>query len=352
MITTEEIYEQMCRDFADSTGITINDDSEMAVRMQAAAYQIHSLYAYSDWALRQCFPQTAQDEQLDRLAQVWGISRKGAEKAVGTVRFSLTDTAAAAVLVPAGTVCASLSGEEFITLADGVIAPGERFADVAAEAMEPGSAGNAAENTVVLLTDAPVGVSGCTNPQRFTGGTDGETDDALRARVLALSTGMFNSANAAFYEALTLDTDGVGAVSVLPKNRGAGTVDVVIASNIGMPGSELLAQVQAKLDEARELCADVQVIAPRPVPVTVRARVAVKTGWSETEVLRNVEDLLYDSFSGRRLGRDLIRAELIAAIFAVDGVKNVELESPQADIQVEKDVLLRLSSIHVSGWNA
>jgi len=57
----------------------------------------------------------------------------------------------------------------------------------------------------------------CYNPEAFTGGTDTESDELLRARILESFDSLPTGSNKAFYEAEALK---VVAVSVLAKNRG------------------------------------------------------------------------------------------------------------------------------------
>ncbi len=52
-------------------------------------------------------------------------------------------------------------------------------------------------------------------------------------------------------------------MTVLPKARGLGTVDVVVTGPNGLPGEDLVDQVQAVLEAQREIAVDLQVRAPR-----------------------------------------------------------------------------------------
>ena len=76
MKEVEELYGKMLAVFEEKTGFTMDDTADLAVRLYAAAAQIQSLYAYSDWAMNQSFPQTATGEYLDYHAALRGITRK------------------------------------------------------------------------------------------------------------------------------------------------------------------------------------------------------------------------------------------------------------------------------------
>ena len=44
-------------------------------------------YGQAEWTRRQCFPQTAEGEDLDKHAKLRGVTRRMATRSVGTVRF-------------------------------------------------------------------------------------------------------------------------------------------------------------------------------------------------------------------------------------------------------------------------
>ena len=75
MTEITEIYENMKETYREKTGLDINDMSDMAVRMYAAAVEIASLYTYNDFVKRQAFPQTATGQYLDNHAETRGIKR-------------------------------------------------------------------------------------------------------------------------------------------------------------------------------------------------------------------------------------------------------------------------------------
>lgn len=89
MKEVEELYGKMLAVFEEKTGFTMDDTADLAVRLYAAAAQIQSLYAYSDWAMNQSFPQTATGEYLDYHAALRGITRKAGTRASGILRFKI-----------------------------------------------------------------------------------------------------------------------------------------------------------------------------------------------------------------------------------------------------------------------
>ena len=91
MKTVEEIYREMMDRFSQETGMEPNGTGEMAVRMYALAAQVYGLYEELAWTCRQCFPQTATGEELEKHGFLRGIARNPARQASGTLRFSVQE---------------------------------------------------------------------------------------------------------------------------------------------------------------------------------------------------------------------------------------------------------------------
>ena len=127
MKEVDELYGEMLAVFEEKTGFTMDDTADLAVRLYAAAAQIQTLYAYSDWAVNQSFPQTATGEYLDYHAALRGITRKAGTKARGSLRFRLDAAREDDLTVNKGTVCATAGLVRFVTTKDGVIPAGELF---------------------------------------------------------------------------------------------------------------------------------------------------------------------------------------------------------------------------------
>ncbi len=272
MRTLDEIYEELKSDVQSRTGLALNDGGDMAIRLRAFAYQIFSLSVQQEYVRRQMFPQTAEGEHLDYHAQMRGIERRGAVKAKGKIRFSIDEAVENDLAVAAGTSCMTEAGIEFVTTQSAAIGAGDLFCEAEAEAKEAGSAGNVPAGSICYMMLAPKGVAACTNPEGFYDGSDAEGDESLRERVVSTYRTLPNGANKAYYEKTARSCEGVAGVVVLPKNRGRGTVDVIISSGAGMPSDELVQAVADRLDADREICVDIDVYAPEPVSVDVTAQ--------------------------------------------------------------------------------
>ena len=343
-----EIYEQLRGTFAQRAGFVPSEGCDSAVRLYALAAELQSLLMQADWVLDQSFPQTAQGTYLDYHAETRGITRGAAEKAAGVIRFAAADKVTAACPIEKGSVCMTAEGVRFETTEDATIAVGSQWADVPAQAVEAGAGGNVIAGTVTLLSAMPVGVVQCTNPAAFSGGCDAESDEALRGRVLASYQRLPNGANAAYYEQEAMRYPGVAAAKAVGRARGIGTVNVVIATHAGVPDAALLAAVETDLQKKREIAVDVKVLAPTVETVAVTAALKAAPGYTFAEVKAGAQSALEAMFTGGLLGKSVTTARLLTLLCGVEGVENVHLTAPAADVAVDATELPMLGTVTIS----
>lgn len=348
MKTIEELYQGLLAAFTARAGFAPEESCDLAVRLYAAAAQMQALDVQGEWVLNQSFPQTAQGIYLERHAAMRGLHRTAATKATGTLRFSVETAAVGALPVAAGTVCMTAGEVRFQTTEAAVLAAGALFVDAAAEALEPGKASNAVAGAVNILTACPVGITACTNPGAFSGGSDDEADERLRGRILESFQRLPNGANAAYYEQTAMGHTGVAAARAVGRPRGIGTVDVYVATEAGLPSAALLAEVLADLREKREIAVDVRAVAPTQRTVDVSVEIAVAEGAAFAAVKTAVEAAVGGFFTGKLLGCPLHLAELGRVIFAVEGVCNYHLLTPTADLAANSTVLPGMGTLRVT----
>ena len=320
---------------------------ELAVRLYALAAQVYGLYQEAEWTRRQCFPQTATGEELDKHAFLRGLTRNEAVRAAGTLRFSVGTAAQTDLPIPQGTVCMTAGLVTFETTREAVLPAGKLSVDVPAQAVLPGSGGNTPAGTIRTMAVAPTGVAACTNPAAFTGGRETEGDEALRARILASYQRLPNGTNAAYYEQEATALEGVAAANVLPKNRGLGTVDIYIAADGGLPSQELLEEVQDALESKREIAVDLRVLSPQAVTVNVLVSVKARESYLLQTVREAVSAAIQTWFDGGLLGKDLLLADLRQRIYETEGVANYRIDSPANDVTVSPGQLPVLGVLSV-----
>ncbi|ACI50357.1 Baseplate J family protein [Gluconacetobacter diazotrophicus PA1 5] len=145
---------------------------------KAIAKELSYQYGYLDYISLQGVPFTATGTILENWGSLKGVVRDSAVAASGSITFSGT----ADTDIPAGSVITRNSdGLTFTTTASGVVG-----SPVPIVASQTGVIGNTASGSGFTLSVAISGVSpSLTLTSNITSGTDIETDDALRSRILA-----------------------------------------------------------------------------------------------------------------------------------------------------------------------
>lgn len=160
---------------------------------------------------------------LDEFLAIFGFARQTGSFSTGYVTFSRTTASSITIPISVGTqvsatsVATSGGGTvtlNFATTAFGELAPGELEKTIPVRCTSTGSIGNVAAATINGFGNSPVlGITGVTNPIVTSGGTDPETDSALKVRfkntvfrnlagtedqflALAISTAFTSKANA------------------------------------------------------------------------------------------------------------------------------------------------------------
>lgn len=347
MKTTEEIYAELKADFESASGLTLSDGGDMSLRFMALAAQLESLYYEAEFVTSQSMPQTASGKSLDGFAAMRGLERSTAAAAKGKIRFYAAEGVTASV--EAGTRCQTENGVEYETTAGGTVSTDTWYCDLPAVAVNTGSAGNTPAGTVTVMMLPPKGIAKCRNMVAFTGGSDPESDEELRKRLLDSYKSMINGGNAAYYKALALSCEGIVAAQVVPKSRGIGTVDVYVAQSNGPASTVRCNAVQAVMEENREICTDVQVKVPTISEVDVEVKISPSSGYYADKVADDVELAIAAFFDGKMLGRNVLVAELAAAVYSVEGVSNYRIVKPAADIEIAQTVLPTLGLVSVGG---
>lgn len=332
MKTVDEIYAELKSSFESSAGIELKDGGDMALRFHALSVQLHDLWCRADFVSRQSSVRTATGEYLDFFAATAGLTRKPPVKAKGKIAFYRKSPTTLPITVPAGVVCKAADGREYITTSSGTIAPSVMSCVVNAEAVEPGEAGNIGVGAISEMELNPAGVWKCSNTYSFSGGRDTECDDELRARIMQVRRSGLTAANAEYYKALALEVPGVAAVSVKPRVNGRGSVGVAVCDAFYNAKAELLAEVQRKINEQREICVDCSVTAAREVDIDLDIYVHICDGFSYNDIRSAVIREISSFFSPQLIGQNVEMSAIRNRIMLLDGVSRCSISSPDAEL--------------------
>lgn len=325
------------------------------------AWGLWQLYNFLDLIHKQAIPLDSTGEWLDVHAAQVDETRKPATKTRGNVLF-LRGEQTGNVRIPAGRIVRTRPDGagavyRYVTEAFAVLPEGAESVAVPVVAEEYGQGSNAAAGQIAELVTPVEGIRGVTNAADWltSEGADKESDASLQRRY-ELAWRARAGVTRAAYEAAALSVPGAVDVYVADQHpRGEGTVDVVVQGAAGMPTAKLLEAVKTALDNAIVVNHDLQVKAPVPVSVSVRAVLELLSGDADTiraqaeswikAMFTYGEDADIPRFS---IGRDVVRDRLASGIVSISGVKRIRWESPQEDVEIPADGLAVLAELSLS----
>lgn len=272
---------------------------------------------------------------LDYHAKGYGMERKGASYATGTVTVEGSPN----TVIPAGFLFAvPASGDNaaitFSTLEEVTIST-DGTAEIPVQATEAGTTGNVAADTIVIMASPTiVGINRITNEKAITGGAAEEDDESLRQRIqetLESSDASFVGCDAD-YKRWAKEVEGVGEVIVIPEWDGAGTVKVVVFDANGEPASEkiiedVLNYIVAPEDRDQRkspIGATVTIVAPTEIKINVACNITFERGANHATVIQAIKDNLNEYFDQAREAGAIKRNKVGSTIIGTDGVSDYD----------------------------
>lgn len=350
-MTYEEILASMRARYRELSGFDADQASDIGIRLKTLAAETASVYERLEELRAQVFPQTSGGKYLELHAQGRAIARKQAIAATGRLVFSRETPAYSDIPIPAGILCATRPEPQvhFETVEDAVLPAGQTQVSVLSAAADAGTEGNVAASAVCVMISPPAGITGVTNPEPFSGGVNEESDDALRSRLLAAYENISNGTNGAFYYDLAMSYGDVSSVNVLPRRRGRGTVDVIIACRNTSAQTEVVTAMQKDMNRRKEINVDVKVAAAAVDYTAVSYEIAVRDGYNFDLVAAKSREAVREYINGLGVGDSLLLAAVGNRLLAVDGVYNYRITLPVKDTIPSSDRVLRAGTISVSG---
>lgn len=180
---------------------------------------------------------------------------------------------------------------------------------------------------------------------------DGETDDALRLRVVAAIKGRSPAGSRYYYRERALAADPRVADIGVFKDADSALVriSVLAADNNGVPDQALLDAVNAVVndDAVRVLTDTVEVVPASLAPTDVTVNLYLMPN-APSDVVAALEQKLRDEFAANaKLGWDLTRSWITSVMHTAD-VYRVDVVTPATDVVVDGNQAVTLGTVTVT----
>lgn len=308
---------------------------------------VHTLYGLLDWLAKQLFGDTAEREQLLRMAALYGITPVPATFATGNV----TATGTNGTPIPVDTILRLDAVTSYRVTVGQVLVFGTATLPVVA--VLAGSAANIPAGTSLTFESPVAGVnaSGAVVAD-IVNGVDEEGTEELRARYLLRLREPPEGGSDQDYEAWALAVAGVTRAWVYPNELGLGTVVVrfVLDGAVSIfPDPGTVAAVQAALAAQRPITAAVTAVAPTNLAVAFTIHVVPDNADTRTAVAAELADLLQRvAEPGDGAGRGtVLLSQIRTAIGTADGVTDYSMTVPAVDVVPSVG---NLSTVGVITW--
>lgn len=297
------------------------------------------------------------DELETYVYQHRGLTRKEGAKAEATIEII-----AGSGTITEGDLFATKSGVVFASTETKAVTDGDTFE---VEAVEAGTDGNVAANTITQVPSTIQGITSFTNPEPASGGTPDETDADLLERFLDNLQYPDNGCNAQAYINWATSVDGVGRAKCFPLDDGPGTVTVCITgTDMGVPSQDVIDAVQAYIDpgssgtgEGRApVGAACTVIGATAKTINISATLTIAEGFVPAEVKDAVTaafDAYLKDISFKRVDINTYQtyvsyAKIGECIMTTDGVldySSLTVNSATASVQLDDDEVPVLGTV-------
>lgn len=286
-----------------------------------------------------------------------GLSRKEGNKATATIEIVYGSGT-----VTEGDLFATKSGVVFASTETKTVEDGDTFE---VEAVEAGTNGNVAANTITQVPSTIPGINSFTNTEPASGGTPDESDSDLLARFLDNLQYPDNGSNAQAYINWATSVDGVGRAKCFPLEGGPGTVTVCITgTDMGAPTQDIIDAVQDYIDpgasgtgEGRApVGAACTVTGATAVSINISATLVIASGYVAADVKAAVEaafgvylkDIAFKRIDINTYQTYVSYAKIGECIMDTDGVldySSLTVNSGTASVQLEDDEVPVLGTV-------
>jgi hypothetical protein len=309
------------------------------------------MVGYAAEKFRATYVDGARGDDLTTLASDhFGIERNEAVHAIGSVTFTRAVANGIAGTISAGTVVATTkdaNGVEVRFLTDADVSylaaeTGSKSASVTAES--GGKAGNVAATKINRIITSLWDTLTVSNPAATAGGTEEETDEALRERVRSFSA----TVRRATLAALEYGAKQVPQVQVATASQDAtGLVTVYVSDADGASNADMVADVTAELANWAAAGTTYQVLGAVVYTLTpITITLAVRTGMDVAAIAAAVKSAIVARVGKLRIGETCTRAAIQQAAMNVDidNITGVTVVAPAADVVPAANQVIRTST--------
>lgn len=333
--------------------------------VEAPAAEIDELYQQMFIGLKEAIPVSVYNSfSFDLITEI---------AATGYIRVTV-DSSVTPILVPAATTfTGGTNGTSYVSLADVTIAPGDLFADVLVVCTLAGTVGNIQAGEAFTLEPAIAQITSASNQAQFASGIDSESEDDRKSRFNAYVSSLNRGTLSAIKYGLTLAnlvdvsgnvTERVVSSSIIEPwltdpEQPVSLVNCYVHNGVGSTSGDLVARAQEVIYGYYEAngvavpgwkAAGVKLIVypAAEVDVDVTGTLTAVDGFDKPTLVASAQQGIYAYILGRGIGEPVVKSELIALVMEIEGVFDITLTAPAANVTANSQTKLMPGAIAIS----
>ena len=331
----EELDAEVCATVAEVLGRTPARADPLRLFLRGVETVILQTRLLIDECAKQNLLAYATGDNLEHLGALVGVERVQPVAAVCTMRLTLSTSRAVATIIPAG-IRFTAGDQIFFALDDDVIfLAGETVKECSATCLTVGTVGNGySTGEIATIVDPQPFLQSAINITESDGGSDIETDDALRERIHEAPEKFSTAGPTGAYKWHVFNTSPlISDVAIVSPSPGKVDVYPLLVGG-EMPSEEIINAVDAVLNDRSIRPLTDWVTVKKPVEVEYKIDCEFVINKSEQTSAAAIEQAAeqavqdYILWQRSKLGRDINPSELIYRLRAA-GVKRVYLRHPE-----------------------
>jgi uncharacterized phage protein gp47/JayE len=290
---------------------------------------------------------TARGPALDQVVAILGekYARKTGNYATGEVLFYRNSPAPADIFINDGILVSTMSGEPktYETIQEKILRKGKKEISVPVRAVKKGQDGVTEAGTIRVMVQPVMGIDGITNPHEILPTGIEEADEELRERAKhALEAAGGTTSNAIKYALMSIPELSGKSINVEEDfSLGNGLVKVTVDAT---STEDLVNEIDRKIFETR--AAGIKVVhnlSTNKEGIYAKLNVDFKEKFVAVKVIMSLKDDSISSnkkegikgqvsseikayFEKLKIGEPLLKNKLIALLFGIEGIKNIQVE--------------------------
>nr|DAU52945.1 MAG TPA: baseplate assembly protein [Caudoviricetes sp.] len=332
------ITQEWIKYYEEKSGKTLYPAQIDRLRIDLGAYRETVLRIQVQEAAKKQLLSYAPLDILEHIGEPLGVNKLLADFSTTVLKFSVDEPLDFDFVIDAGAEVETKDGLFIFKTVSAVILKAGSLSILADAICE--TSGIAANNYSIgsinnLITPLSY-ISSVENTTVSAGGADDETADQLRERIRQAPEKFSNAGSIGAYRYHTLSAH-QSIIDVAITSPSPGTVYVYPLTSDGNPSLELIKLVQNYLsdDKIRPLTDYVVVVCPEKIEFSINADILLYKDADSTSVIKTIEAKMkeYKVSLSEKLGKDVIRTQIIAILNSVYGVFKVDLKM-SADIEI------------------